>query len=256
MAPKDHENAPAERNSSPIVKSIVDPATIVTAIIVSVFFLGWSYTHAYYSRLGMDHTWLDFSTTFYFTQSYYAVGILFVGVLVSFSGKSPDTRFEALVLNSVLPLIAILFLVMGREDIGAVLSYISLFGAIALLVVAAVLTWKRKTIGLHFIHGLPLMLRVGVIVASVLLISLLASATGNYHAVKRIQGDLLQTFEVTFVWKDSPPLAELADKELILILYRDNKYYVTPRQKPAPQQPPVYVVSSDQIKLAVLSGLK
>ncbi|MCJ7651579.1 MAG: hypothetical protein MUP85_23475 [Candidatus Lokiarchaeota archaeon] len=60
---------------------------------------------------------------------------------------------------------------------------------------------------------------------------------------------------ITFDWKGDPP-KELEGKDLVLIDIREGNYFVVERQKPANEQPEVYLIPKDQIEFAILKNLK
>ena len=94
------------------------------------------------------------------------------------------------------------------------------------------------------IHG-----TIYIIVMILLLASALSGYIGHAHAEDLIEGDRGDTFFINFSWKDEPT-KEIDGKELILIIYNEHKYYVVAKQKPAPNNPEIYIIPDDQIVFA------
>lgn len=74
---------------------------------------------------------------------------------------------------------------------------------------------------------------------------------GEDSAEKLIEGDLPHLSTINFCLNESSPIfEEMGGKELILIIHQEGKYYIVNKQKPAPENPKVYIIPDDQIKFA------
>ena len=91
--------------------------------------------------------------------------------------------------------------------------------------------------------------RTMYIIVIILLIASSSGYIGSMHAKDLIEGDRGDAFFINFSWKDEPT-KEIVDKELILIIYNDHKYYVVAKQKPAPNNPEIYIIPDDLIEFA------
>ncbi|MCK5661340.1 MAG: hypothetical protein KAH86_08265 [Methanosarcinales archaeon] len=98
-------------------------------------------------------------------------------------------------------------------------------------------------------HVYPIHKTIYIIIIIFLLASAISGFIGNAHAKNLIAGDRGDTFFINFSWKDEPT-KEIDGKELILIIYNEHKYYVVAKQKPAPNNPEIYIIPDDLIEFA------
>ena len=89
-----------------------------------------------------------------------------------------------------------------------------------------------------------------IIFMLILFLSLPNAFIGHMHAKYLIEGER-DIFSVNFSWKEDSP-KEMEGKELIFIIYNENKYYVIAKQKPAPKNPEIYIIPDDQIKFVLM----
>ena len=86
-----------------------------------------------------------------------------------------------------------------------------------------------------------------IIVIILLMVPVFSGIVGCENAKNLIEGDRSDTLFVNFSWKDEPT-KEIDGKDLILIIYNDHKYYVVAKQKPAPNNPEIYIIPDDLIE--------
>jgi len=79
---------------------------------------------------------------------------------------------------------------------------------------------------------------------------IIASYSGSINAINTIEGTTTVEI-VNFSWKDNPP-EEFKNKELILVMHYKGNFYVTEKQKPAPDFPELFIIPDDKIKYATI----
>lgn len=162
----------------------------------------------------------------------------------------------ALNVLTLLPLSALLFsritnLVFGNSlDI----SFRSTISLIPILIVAYILAWQSVSL-MHYIRSLRMSLKLIAFIVVVMLLTGRAYFNARKGAEASIEGRS-PSVSVTFTWRDSAP-QEFVGTELVLILYRDGRFYVVKKEKPAPTSPQLFIISDEQIRYSQMhSNLK
>jgi hypothetical protein len=238
--------------SDGMIVRYLEPATILTLIVGSVYYIGWSYTDAYFERIGIQHDSLNFPTSFYLKQAFWAlsIGIIFISAFKKNAGK--QTKAETLIDNLYKNQFGVLLfagaLILGIIEYPDAHSYY-IFGIAVISFIATLwLLIKKKSIGSYF-RADTLVKRIPLVVLAFLTLVMVARILGEVHAKKKIEGTLNNVSTIVFTWKDAPP-QELIDKQLVLIIHIDGNYYVTVREIPAPKFPKIYIIRDDEIKYA------
>ena len=232
---------------------LLGSAVTLTGITAALYLIGIVYAQGYFGRFGIQFAYLSFPTSFYLYRS-----ILSVVLVVALFGSAmmirwdrPNTALQALAGNYpalagiVVILVAIVRTSGFSEAIGLVLVFI-----VSLLAIIYVAIRRRYSM-MHRFGQRSL--------GAILIFSLLAFVTaavvayseGHRAAGETIEGDEDRALRVTLQMKD-PANVLVAGKNLILVLSRDEGYFVVEQQSPAPEHPRVYVIPRDQVVGAVI----
>ena len=83
-----------------------------------------------------------------------------------------------------------------------------------------------------------------------MLVLLVSRYLGGLHARKTVDGSLHNVISIDINTKKTFPI-DLSAKQLILILYRNGRFYVVEKEKEASEFPKVYLVPDSQVEYAV-----
>ncbi|HVE55998.1 MAG TPA: hypothetical protein VNB22_04165 [Pyrinomonadaceae bacterium] len=238
----------------------IEPASILTLMIGAIYYIGSSYFDSYFNRLGINHLSVELPTAVYLKHGYLATLLLWgVGAALyashsQYKNKS-GKQFKWLVIfafNLILPTV---FLAVAYDSFVRYFGF-SVFLIFTLLVLIAVifLTYQKKPItGIFNAH--PIMRTFVLILLAFAFLTFTAFTFGRIAGTRTIEGNHnLEPAFIKFQWKETP-LTELEGKRLILILHNDDKYFVVEHQNPAPENPRVYIVPDDVVKLAEISTI-
>lgn len=239
------------------ISRYIEPATIVTLLACAVYFIGWFYLEGYFNRLGIHLDSLELPVMFYFRKAFLPV-LAFTGLFYWMAlcvKKDIKTRLDAFLGN--IPLFLLAFFSMYYSIIAynlknSELILLTFLTFIIIFIESIILTWRKISIS-HIFLKKPLN-RIIFYFLIILIASIGAGVLGDIHATKTIEGTLATSSSINFTWIGDLP-AELEGKELVFILYYQEKYYVTVRQNPAPKYPNIYIIPDDQIALATIKRI-
>jgi hypothetical protein len=97
--------------------------------------------------------------------------------------------------------------------------------------------------------------RISMCVAVLFFVVFASSVMGQIHAEGRIEGRTTNTISIE-VATDGPLATAIDGKTLILILHKNNTYYLVEKQNPAPRHPTIYVIPDDQVSFAIQHKIK
>ena len=258
MGSKNEKNQSVDSTIFPSeISRYIEPATIVTLLACALYFIGWFYLEGYFNRLGIHQDSLELPVIFYFRKAILPV-LTFTGLfywMVLGVKKDIKTRLDAFLGNIPLFLLAFFFmyyLITGYNQKNSVLILLTFLGFIIMFIEAIVLSWRKSSFS-HMLLKKPLN-RIIFYFILLMIASIGAGVIGDIHATKTIEGTLATSSSINYTWIGDLP-AELEGKELVLILYYQERYYVTVRQNPAPKYPNIYIIPDDQIALATIKRI-
>ncbi|MGI0485795.1 hypothetical protein ACN4EK_10185 [Pantanalinema rosaneae CENA516] len=250
-----------ELKSDVVLKQLskyLEPATIVTLLLSSIYYIGWIYNGAFFKELGIDINWLEFSPDFYLRQFFLPTAITIPSFYLLFQiGKEPGTyRMKAFQGNLLLVALGLVCIFLGYQDDSIFRLRYMLIG-ISVLLSTIVFSWQRVSI-IHLARSKPLFrllvlfLMFGILVTG-------ASILGRNNGRLIAQGKIIDPVHVTFVWHGKPPV-ELQDKTLLFLLQNKDKSYVLAKQDLGERSqflsPKVYVIQDNQVRLRIMERMK
>ncbi len=241
------------RLSTDRLAGLLGSAVTLTGITAALYLIGLVYGQGYFGRFGIQFAYFGLPMSFFLYRSILSV----VLVVVVFGGATligfdkPTTVGQALAGNYP-ALVAIVVIVFGiaastelSESLGLVMILVLLFLVFLYSAVrhhySLMHNFRQRNLGAILVFSLLAFLMAAVV----------AYAEGNRAAGATIEGDEDRALRVTLQMKDSANTL-IAGKELILVLSRDEGYFVVERQSPAPEHPRVYVVPRDQVAGVVI----
>ncbi len=233
----------------------IEPASIVTLTVGALYFIGWSYTDGYLGRIGIHHDSLDLATSFYLKQGYWAISVCWLIFVAFYLGmrEKPKTRVEAFGSNLVIMATVPFLIGIAMYVSSSVEFYILILISLLLLTAAAVLSLRKQSI-IYKLRMLSLVTQIFILIFFFVVSVYLAISLGEIRGIKIIEGTSYDSLKISFSWKEAPP-AELGGGDLMLVIYRDGKYYVVKKEQPAPRLPKVYVIYDEQINYAEISRI-
>ncbi len=242
------------RQASPArLVGLLESAVTLTGATAALYLIGLVYGQGYFGRFGIQFAYFGLPMSFYLYRSILPV----VLVVVVFGGATlidfakPTSAARALVGN-IPALAGIAIVVLGLVASAGLAASLGLVVAMILLFLFVVYVAVRHHYSL--MHNFR-QRDVGAVLVFSLLAFLMAAAVayaeGNRVAGATIEGDEDRALRVTLHMKD-PANALVGGKDLILVLIRDESYFVVERQSPAPDHPRVYVIPRDQVAAAVI----
>jgi hypothetical protein len=234
----------------------VEPATLLTLSIGAVYYVGWSYMDGLFHRIGLHHLSFELSTTQYLRIGFLSILIAAIILSVFFRADiniEPKTRVQAFFLNlPIIPIGGLCVYYLYRSKHTPAFS-LAIAGGIAIVFIFIGSTLHKKPFMPKKMFESSTARIMLVLVAYYIVIAL-AYEEGEMFGQKTLEGSLYDTSVINFTWKDAP-IADLEGKQLILLMYKDSKYYVAQKESPAPDFPRVYIVSEELIKYATISEI-
>lgn len=252
---------PLSSTSDVLLKQLskyLEPATIVTLFLSSIYYIGWTYNGVFFKELGIDINWLEFSPDFYLRQFFLPTVITISTFYLFFQiGKEPGTsKLGAFRGNLLLVTFGFICIVLGVQDDSIFRLRYFLVG-ISILLSTIVFSLQRVSI-IHLAQSkslfrlLVLLLMFGLLVTG-------ANILGRNNGKLIAQGKIIDPVYVTFVWTGKPPI-ELKEKTLIFLLQNKDKNYVLVKQDLGEQtqfvSPKVYVIQDSQVQLRIMQRMK
>ena len=253
MQPAAEPGANGTRPSTPRLAGLLESAVTLTGATAALYLIGLVYGQGYFGRFGIQFAYFGLPMSFYLYRSILPV----VLVVVVFGGATlidfakPTTAAQALVGNypALAGIVVTVFALVASaglsESLGPVAPLVLLFLFFVYIAV------RHRYSLMHNVRQRD----VGAVLAFSLLAFLTAAAVayaeGNRAAGATIEGDEDRALRVTLRMKD-PAASLIEGKDLILVLVRDESYFVVERQSPAPEHPRLYVVPRDQVAGAVI----
>ncbi|HEY9618566.1 MAG TPA: hypothetical protein V6C64_17110 [Microcoleaceae cyanobacterium] len=260
MSSSPHEEIPALKSDVLLTQlsKYLEPATIVTLFLSSIYYIGWTYNGAYFKELGIDINWLEFSPDFYLRQFFLPILITIPTFYLFFQlGKEPGTsKLKAFQGNLLLVALGFASIILGYHDDSIFRLRCFLIG-FSILLSTLVFSWQRVSI-IYLARSKPLF-RLLVLLLMFGLLVHGASIVGRNNGSLIAQGKIVNPVYVKFVWDDDPPL-ELKDKTLIFLLQNKDKSYVLEQPKLEGRSPSIspkiYVIQDNQIRLRIMERRK
>ncbi len=207
------------------------------------------YGQGYFGRFGIQFAYFGLPMCFYLYRSVLPV-VLVVAVfggatLVGFA--KPTTPWRALAGSSpalagiAVTVVALVASAGLSESLGLVAPLILLFLFVIYLAV------RHRYSLMHHVRRRDL----GAILLFSVLVFLTAAAVA-YAEGHRAAGATIEGDEDRALRMKDPATSLVDGKDLILVLIRDEGYFVVERQSPAPEPPRVYVIPRDQVAGAVI----
>lgn len=225
------------------INKYIEPATIITIIISSIYLIGWSFSLSYFNRMNVFSYFLEVPTLLYLKMAYLPI-VLIGGILyMSYALNFKNTIINTFIQNFI-------FLIAGLSSVymGIYMHYY--FIPIGLIIMVLYLYFSVKGYSIidrfkNTQHGM-----ISVFIYLVFVIIIFAQFAGNFTAEKHIGRNNI----ITFNWNGETP-EEFEGKEFVLIINTNEKYYVTERQNPASNHPKVYIIPENQIEFAVIKKI-
>lgn len=240
-----------KKYSKKIINNYFEPAFFIAAITSSLYFFGYAYYVSFFSRLSIPFTLLDISTNQYIIVGLQPVLLLFGFFFASFIvwSKPPKNLVESFIGNILL----YIFITIGIFHQGQLKNYLSLGVYIILLILIIRMTVQKKSFAYNFYKG-DWNLRFMVLLIVLFGIIMFADYNGNNNAETLIEGSGKNSLEIQLMLKDNNSI-QFQNKTLILIMLKNNNYYIVEKNETTPKDPKLYIIPSDKIDMAMISKI-
>ena len=242
---RDMENQPASIEDT--LTKYLEPVLIIAVLTASIYFVGYLYIQTFLSRFGLQRS-VDITFEFIVTQSIGAIyiAILLFGAFIYVFYRPLTNRYSVALANLPFLVLAFFFLRYSVNPSDNQMTSI-LFPILGILIMLLFLGMVYAKIALlwDFWHA-TIERRILVILTLLLIISLLSISLGSFHATTLIEDTKTET---RFFLKGNSSI-DIEGRDMVVILHRNEFYFVTPRVKPAPRYPRVYIIHDKQIEFA------
>ncbi len=221
--------------------SLLDSAVLLALVPGIPYLVGYFQSLAYFRRLSLQPEYLDFPHSYYVFVATPALVVTSFTVipLLLVRGLTPTNFKERLIGNSPLIVFALLLIYFFVFRSGELVRYTLLVAGIAILSLSILISKKRSyTISQEFFRG-NILSRLLIALSVIIICVVGASTIGENNARRLIEGDR-GSFVV--VRTRDRLLPDVDGQEFMLIMLRNNSYYLVKPQKPALRDPLIYVV--------------
>jgi hypothetical protein len=230
------------------ISRYLESTAILTLAIGAVYYVGWTYADAYFTRMGIPHLALDLPTTYYLKNGYLAIASLTIVIYSLYINRLPNqNKREAIATNVLLFITIAVWLFPSR--VGSKVYFYLAIGQIGLFFLVAVIASLK---GVSVVPALTPNTITKVIFFAYFtfgVITLNAYIIGDRTAGQILEGRTSDAYFIKFTWKETAP-AEIGDSELIFIIHNKDRYYVVKKERPASAKPRVFIVLDEQVKSA------
>lgn len=233
-----------EQRSMRALIEALGPITLVTG---TSYAIGYSYYQGFLRTLSIPRRFTELSTTLYIIESYRAIGIFvfYVGIAIAIAATFSHNKMTPRHTNIffAIPLVMMIF-----QEIRLGFSLFTVLFTLYCLVLVvcsplSVYTYMTTA-------DIPIRLMFGLSFLALLIIY--STEQGEQDAIEIIEGRAgarAVRLELT-----TDPLG-LNGREFILPMMHDDTYYLVERQRPASENPIVYIVPENQVKVATVRRL-
>ncbi|MFC1743057.1 hypothetical protein ACFL35_03610 [Candidatus Riflebacteria bacterium] len=238
------------RENNEDVWEFLEPATVFTLTASGMYLAGRSYADSFYGRFGIDHNSFDFPTVFYLVNGFFPLlfCVLLLVVALFLAKDQPDTYYGAFKGNFLAIIVAVSLVFIGiqeyrgQEYLSKGINIFILFMAFWLILLSVIITLKKKSLG-KYLWEMNLIQRFVGFIFLLLFCNIIANCTGSAKAENLINGrdDFVRYIKFKFK-TDSPAFAAIEKKQFILIIHRNEKYYVTEPLKKRVINPRILII--------------
>lgn len=249
MTEKDNQDG---KDSQINIKYFEEPAFLTAFITASLYFVGYGYYTAYFSRFSVPLKFINIGIIDYMTLGFLPVVLLSIFIVIFFGVWShvPKNFFEAF-LGNLLPIILILITcgeaILINDDI--YMKYFFLGVALILVLFLIYISCQKESMA-YFVHESGFILKIGLMLIIIGGLFSLSAFLGDHNANNFIHGKD-DRLEIQLSLKDKMN-TQLHDKTFILIMLQDNKYYISEINKNVSEYPILYIIPTDEVEMATV----
>lgn len=235
----------------PKLSKLAESAVVLTLSIAAMYCIGWAFVDSYLFQLGIPYDAMNITSDQYLRSGAFPVILVVAGVVLSLSkGRhKPVTIKESFAVNGhwfvLVTIVSLLFYSTSRNARAFAIFMFMIF-YLGLLVFVL----SKSSLGYHwFVASLYKKLFILLFVFLSLLIT--AGALGQFVARLVITGKGFGGEKKIKIEPKDPNLVQFKDKEFILVMFRDDLYYLIDPSV-LEERPKILVIPKDEIKYATI----
>lgn len=228
----------------PAIREYLQPALLITLVTAFCYYIGYSYTSAFFNRFGIQNKFIDLPTSYYLMESSSSIILGIVIIYFLYFYKTEDLKIKRFKENAYIFIFSVLYLYQAIIE----RSYFNLGISVLLLLWFIILIYINKPYEFKGFIG-----KIIIVCMAIPLMSSLSSLLGRQHAKQTIEGSGPGIIFVKMKTKTNVSDINKNDNKFILIIHNDKKYYLVKQENPAPLNPLVYVIPDDQVEFVVLN---
>lgn len=233
------------RNDSPhILNYFAEPASIIAFITACLYFVGFGYYSSYLSRFSIPMRFINIDTIEYVRVGFSP--IIFLGVFIAMFfmtwSNAPKNRLEAFSGNLLMFIFLFIYIVTDPNR-----KFIDNVILLVLILFLIFLSYHKYSMA-YFFYKKGFAFKIGLIFIILLGLFNISVFWGDITANELIHGQR-DRLEIQLFLKDKMNI-ELQNKNFILVMLHDNKYYISEINETASEYPKLYIIPTDEVEMA------